>query len=472
VAFGALWRGRRVVLDRAGGPTHDSSVTLLTKASSLECDMRVAYFTNQYPATPHTFIRREIRAMEALGLTVFRYALRSSPQLVDGEDRLEAKRTRYILKAGPGELLRCFLTTLFKQPAAAIGTLRHAARMGWRSDRGLLRHLAYAAEAVVLADWCRRDAIAHLHTHFGTNPAAVAMLAHELSGIPYSFTAHGSEEFEKAPLLSLDAKLEHAAFAVCVSSFGRSQLMRWSPPEQWSKIAVVRCGVDSGFLEVPVEAPSPTPRFVCVGRLGEHKAQLVLVGAARRLREAGLSCEIVLAGDGPMRPRVEAAIRQFGLEGQISITGWVSGERVKAEILAARALVLPSFSENMPVVIMEAMALGRPVISTYIAGIPELVVHGQTGWLVPSSDEAALAEAMREALTASVGQLAAMGAAGRARIVENHDVLKEAKKLKSLFETADEKDNPVGCSRGYPRQDGSRRGRRGSAIWQRHIASS
>jgi glycosyltransferase involved in cell wall biosynthesis len=424
--------------------------------------MRVAYFTNQYPATPHTFIRREIRAMEALGLTVIRYALRCSPELVEDEDRVEAKQTRYVLRAGTGELLRCFLTTLLKQPLAAMRTFRLAIRIGWRSDRGLLRHLAYAAEAVVLAEWCRGDAIAHLHAHFGTNPAAIAMLAHELSGIPYSFTAHGSEEFEKAPLLSLDAKLEHAAFAVCVSSFGRSQLMRWSPPEQWSKIAVVRCGVDSGFLEAPVQPPSPTSRFVCVGRLGEHKAQLVLVGAARRLREAGFSYEIVLAGDGPMRPRVEAAIRQFGLESQISITGWVSGERVKAEIMAARALILPSFSENMPVVIMEAMALGRPVISTYIAGIPELVVPGETGWLVPSSDEAALAEAMREVLTAPVEQLAAMGAAGRARIVENHDVLKEAKKLKSLFETAHEKDNPVGVAGVIPAKM-ARFGGRGSA---------
>jgi glycosyltransferase involved in cell wall biosynthesis len=210
--------------------------------------------------------------------------------------------------------------------------------------------------------------------------------------------------------------------------------MRWSAPEEWRKIALVRCGVDSGFLEAPMQPCPPAARFVCVGRLGEHKAQLLLVGAARRLREAGISCEIVLAGDGPMRPRVEAAIRQAGLEGKISITGWVSGERVMAEVMAARALILPSFSENMPVVIMEAMALGRPVISTYIAGIPELVIPGQTGWLVPSSDEGALAEAMREALAATVEQLTAMGAAGRARVMDRHDVGKEARKLKNLFE--------------------------------------
>ena len=146
------------------------------------------------------------------------------------------------------------------------------------------------------------------------------------------------------------------------------------------------------------------PRFVCVGRLGEHKAQLVLVEAVHQLKEKGVHCEVVLAGDGPMRPAVEKAIRDRGLERQITITGWVSGERVKAEIAAARALILPSFSENMPVVIMEAMALGRPVISTYIAGIPELLEAGKSGWLVPSSDVDALAQAIGECCGGNPGR--------------------------------------------------------------------
>ena len=190
------------------------------------------------------------------------------------------------------------------------------------------------------------------------------MLASQISGIPYSFTAHGSEEFIKAARLSLDVKLEHATFAVCVSSFGRSQLMLWSRPDQWRKIAIVHCGLDRAFLEGPVQPPPPNPRLVCVGRLDENKAQIVLVAAARRLHDAGIHCDIVLVGDGPMRHDVEDAIRCAGLQREIIITGWVSGDRVKAEIEAARALVLPSLSENMPVVIMEALAVGRPVIST------------------------------------------------------------------------------------------------------------
>jgi glycosyltransferase involved in cell wall biosynthesis len=399
--------------------------------------MRVAYFTNQYPAVSHTFIRREIRALESLGVTVIRYALwTSADNLVHSEDQLELKQTRYVLKAGVLEILKSLLAALGGRPLATMRMVLTAMRMGWKSDRGLLRHMAFAIEATVLARWSRQDKVGHLHAHFGTNSAAIAMLAGQLSGVPYSFTAHGSEEFEKAILLSIEEKLRRAAFAVCVSSFGRSQFMRWSSPDLWNKIALVHCGLDSKFFDTDAILPPSTPRLVCVGRLGEHKAQLILVEAVRRLRDDGVDCEVRLVGDGPMRPQVEAAIKRHGLAQQISVTGWVSGECVKAEMVAARAMVLPSFSENMPVVIMEAMALGRPVVSTYIAGIPELVMPGKTGWLVPSSDDIALAEALREVLLAPVEKLAAMGAAGRAHVAEHHDALKEAGKLKLLFEGA------------------------------------
>jgi hypothetical protein len=159
------------------------------------------------------------------------------------DDKSEEKRTRYILKAGAGEIVRCFMAALLTRPLALGKTIRHAVKMGVHSDRRILRHLAYVAEAAVLAHWCRRDGIQHIHAHFGTNAAAIAMFAWQLSGISYSFTAHGPEEFEKASLLLLDVKLENAAFAVCVSSFGRSQFMRWSRSDQWPKMAVVHCGL-------------------------------------------------------------------------------------------------------------------------------------------------------------------------------------------------------------------------------------
>lgn len=398
--------------------------------------MRVAYFTSEYPAVSHTFIRREIKALEALGVTVFRFALRASPaQLVDADDQAELRQTRLIL-SGEGFFAAVF-HALTRQFVATVRMLRLAVGVGMRSRGGVLRYLAYAAEAIVLAHWCRRERIEHVHAHFATNPTAVAMLTGCLTGLTYSFTVHG--DYETAPFLALDEKLRRSAFAVCVSSFGRGQLMRWSRPDQWAKIAVIRCGVDRAFLDRPVPETAAAPRLVCVGRLVAEKGQLVLIAAARRLSELGHEFELVLAGDGPMRGVIEAAVAEARLERHVSITGWISGEQVRAEIAHARALVLPSFSENLPIVIMEAMALGRPVIATYIAGIPELVEPGRTGWLVPASDADALAEAMREALMAPAARLAAMGAAGRARIVEHYDVAAGAAELKRLFERIDRK---------------------------------
>jgi len=398
--------------------------------------MRIGYFTNQNPAVSHTFIRREMRALEALGVSVIRYALWTSEEnILDPEDKAEQQHTQYILKAGVGEFLRCVFAAAAKDPSAIIRMIWLATRIGRRSERGILRHFAYVVEAIVLANWCRRDGVEHVHAHFGTNSAAIAMLASQLSGIAYSFTAHGSEEFEKAPLLSLDVKVRNATFVVAVSSFGRSQLMRWLPSSQWEKIFLVHCGLDQRFIKFEPSPPPRAPRLVCVGRLGEHKGQLLLVAAARRLHDAGTKFTVVLVGDGPMRPLIEEAIRQNGLADYISITGWVTGEQVQAEIIGCRALVLPSFSENMPIVIMEALALGRPVISTYVAGIPELVQAGKSGWLVPASDEVALAQAMNEALTTSVDRLATMGLAGRAYVSEYHDAAKEAAKLQGLFQT-------------------------------------
>ena len=150
----------------------------------------------------------------------------------------------------------------------------------------------------------------------------------------------------------------------------------------------------------------------------------------------GVPFEMALAGDGPMRAIIEDKIRRHKLEGRVWITGWLSNEAVRREILTARVMVLPSFAEGLPVVLMEALALGRPVISTYVAGIPELVQDGVSGWLVPAGSVSALTEALFRALQTPTGQLEQMGRAGAARVREQHDVVQEAAKLAKLFETA------------------------------------
>jgi glycosyltransferase involved in cell wall biosynthesis len=284
--------------------------------------------------------------------------------------------------------------------------------------------------------WLRDEKTEHLHAHFGTNSAEVAMLAHVLGGPRWSFTAHGPEEFDKAKFIALPEKIRRAALVIAVSSFGRSQLFRSVSHEHWNKINVVHCGIEPAFYaEATIQAGSDR-RLVCVGRLCEQKGQLLLIEAARLLSERGTRFELVLAGDGEMRGELEEMIARHRLQDRIRITGWISSDQVRDEILAARALVLPSFAEGLPVVIMEAMALRRPVISTFVAGIPELVDPAKHGWLIPAGDVEALASAMQSCLETSHETIALMGEAAYATVIERHDADQEANKLANLISSA------------------------------------
>jgi glycosyltransferase involved in cell wall biosynthesis len=394
--------------------------------------MTIAYLVNQYPHISHTFIRREIAALERLGLEIRRFSIRPAPaDLVDPADRAESQKTHVLLSDGSLALLLSTLALLVSRPLAWAHALAAAIRLGRRSDRGVFRHLIYFAEACRLQR-LTRDA-SHLHAHFGTNSATVAMLCHLLGGPSFSFTVHGPEEFDRPAALSLTDKIQHCAFVVAISDFGKSQLYRWSRLADWPKVQVVRCGLDADFLTAQ-RMPNPANRqLVCVGRLSEQKGQLLILQAVARLRGAGEAVQLVMAGDGPLRQSLEQYIRDNGLAEIVRVTGWVSGAQVRQLIQDSRAVVLPSFAEGLPVVIMEALALRRPVIATYIAGIPELVRPGENGWLVPAGNVDALVSGLKSVLDASPAQLEAMGQAGAEAVRQMHNIDIEARKLAQLF---------------------------------------
>jgi glycosyltransferase involved in cell wall biosynthesis len=402
--------------------------------------MTIAYLVNQYPKVSHSFIRREIAGVEAMGIRVARFSIRScGSELVDEVDKLEQELTQVVLGIGKVGLLFALLRVAITRPARFLSALWLMLQVGWYSERGVLRHLAYLAEACVLLPWFSDLGIAHVHAHFGTNSTTVAMLCRALGGPPYSFTVHGPEEFDKAEAIALTEKIKRSAFVVAVSSFGKSQLYRWCSHEQWTKIHVVHCGVDDLFL-TQAHIPVPDePRLVCVGRLSEQKGHLLLVEAAAQLAALDLRFKLILVGDGPLRPQIETMIARLGLQDHVEITGWASNTEVQQQILASRAMVLPSFAEGLPVVIMEALALSRPVISTYVAGIPELVEPGICGWLVPPGSVESLTAAMRAALQLPVEKLEQMGRAGALRVAEQHDAAIEASKLAALFRSNIEK---------------------------------
>ena len=395
---------------------------------------KIAYFVNQYPKVSHSFIRREILALERQGFAILRIAVRGwDGELVDEEDRRERTRTRYLLQEGFSPLIFAVFRTMLATPRHFFSALVLAVRMGWHADRPLPYHLAYLAEACYMLPWLNSFGAAHIHAHFGTNSAEVVMLARELGGPRYSFTAHGSETVENAEFAGLGEKIRRSAFVIAVCSYGRSQLYRWVEREYWTKIHVVHCGLETAFYGVAPVLPPTHPRLVCVARLSRGKGQLLLIDAAHRLARKGIEFELVLAGDGEMRAKAEELIARYGLARQVRITGWISSDRVREEILAARGLVLPSFSEGLPVVIMEAMALRRPVLTTYVGGIPELVKPGENGWLFPAGSIDALTAAMEDFLARSAEELRKMGEAAYLRVVERHSIDNEAAKLAGLF---------------------------------------
>jgi glycosyltransferase involved in cell wall biosynthesis len=396
--------------------------------------LKIAYLFNQYPRTAQAAMRREIVALDALGVEVERYTVRATDEeLVDPADLLEKSRAKVVLSVGKLGLLKGLASNLLARPSAFFRALGLAVRMGRRSERGTLLHLIYLAEACVFRGWLIEAGTTHLHCHYGTNSAAVAMLCRVLGGPPYSFTMHGPEEFDSPRALSLRDKIHHAAFVVAICEFTRSQLYRWADYADWPKIKVVHCGVDAMFLRAARTPIPEAPRLVNIGRVAEQKGQMLLIEAASRLIDEGVDCEVTIVGDGPIRAEAERLIDRLGLRGKVRIAGYLSNLDVRREIEASRALVLPSFAEGLPGVFFEAFALGRPVISTYIAGTPELVEPGACGWLVPAGSIDALVDAMREALAAPVEELERMGREGARRVAERHDASAEARKLVALF---------------------------------------
>jgi glycosyltransferase involved in cell wall biosynthesis len=404
--------------------------------------VKLAYLVNTYPRASHTFIRREIQALERWGVSVHRFAMRSDREsLTDAADITEDDRTEHVLRAGLGRLIGAALAWCARRPAKAVAGLRLAWACGARGaggpagTGGRMRHLIYLAEAAFLARRCQDLGLSHLHAHFGTNSAVVAMLAQTLGGPRFSFTVHGPEEFDAPLALSLREKIEQAAFVVAISSFGRSQLCRWVAPEHWGKIHVVNCGIDPSRFPEPSQAPEGGPHLVAVGRFSAQKGFGLLIEALAQIAPDLPELRLTLVGDGELRAEIRRLIETHGLARHVTLAGWQDEAGVRRALDAAQALVLPSFAEGLPMVLMEAMANGRPVIATAIAGVPELVTP-DTGWMVPAGDAAALARAILDLSRTSADRRAEIGRAARARVMERHNIDDLAATLAEHFRKA------------------------------------
>jgi colanic acid/amylovoran biosynthesis glycosyltransferase len=409
----------------------------LARPSCYNPAVRVAYLTTTYPSVSHTFIRRELTELERRLGAVSRFAIRHTPyEIVDADDQRENDQTFRALTQPPLRWMRALVRQGLVHPLRSLDGFRRALELGFRSQRGIPRHVVYFVEALLLLDEMNARGIEHVHVHFGTNPAAVANIMRAMGGPPYSFTVHGPDELDAPVGLGLGKKMEDAAFVVAITDFCAGQLRRWVGHEHWDKIKVVHCTVGDEFFEEAQPIDPESRQLVCVGRLSAQKGQLLLVDAFADAIEAGVDATLVLAGDGELRPEIEALASRRGIADRVRITGWISGDHVRREIIASRALVLPSFAEGLPMVIMEAFALGRPVLSTYIAGIPELVIDKHNGWLIPSGSKTAIVSALRAVMDTPVSVLEEMAERGREAVRRHHYTPTETAKLAQHIEAS------------------------------------
>jgi colanic acid/amylovoran biosynthesis glycosyltransferase len=399
--------------------------------------MKLAYLTGQYPKVSHTFVRREILGLEALGHQVIRLSVREADSgVVDPLDIEELDKTHVFFDASPVQWIGAFVCAFARTPIGVLKEIAAIAKKLRAPGPGITQRFAYLLEATYFLSLARRGDVEHVHAHFGRNAASVAMIMKNLGGPTFSMTVHGPDEFDDTMGHELGAKVVASAFTAAISHYTTAQLRRWVPLEHWNKLEVIHCSVDESFFEDCEPIFEDCTTFTCVGRLCPQKGQLILLDAFAALLKEGRDAKLVLAGDGEMRPEVEARMRELGIEGHVSITGWISEREVRAQLKGSRCMVLPSFAEGLPVVIMEAFAMGRPVISTYIAGIPELVRESANGWLVAAGDTAALTTALREALDCTPSELDSMGHEGSKRVREQHFVQTEVSKLEALLTKA------------------------------------
>lgn len=402
----------------------------------------IGYLTDCYPATSHTFVQREVLALRALGVDVRTFSThRAGPEHVLSKDDRDAFATTFaLLPVAPRALLRAHARALAEAPAAYLRTLASAVAAA-RSARARLWQLFYFAEAVILWRRCRAGGIRHVHAHF-TRPAAdAALLAARLGGRAdasapwtWSFSAHGADIYD-TDATALAAKVRDARFVVCVSHYGRAELMKLVGEEHWPKLRVVRCGID--LTRYPplgarrANAAGPL-RILTVGRLVAVKGQAVLLDAFARLLASGVEAELTIVGDGPLRSELEAAAARAGVAERVRFAGRVGQDDLLAHYEAADVFVLTSVAEGIPVVLMEAMATELPVVASDITGIPELVADGEEGILVPAGRADLFAEAL-SVLAREPGRRAQMGRAGRRRVETEFELRRSADELRDVM---------------------------------------
>ncbi len=395
----------------------------------------IAYLTGEYPRATDTFIQREIAALRALGWDVETCSIRRTDTChhVGPEQQTEAANTFHVLEAArnPLRLLGAHAHLVGQSPRRYLRALCQAWQTRAPGAKAALYQLIYFAEAGVLARYMQQRGISHLHNHIATASCTVAMLASTLSAIPFSFTLHGPDIFFEPHRWRLDAKIAAARFVACISHFCRAQAMNFSSTADWDKLHIVHCGIEPARYSA--KRRDRNKHLLFVGRLAGVKGVPVLLKALQSVLVQHPELRVTLIGDGPERRSLETLATEMGLSQCTNFVGYKSQSEVADTLAETDIFVLPSFAEGVPVVLMEAMAASVPVITTHVAGIPELVRDGTHGILTHPGDTASLAHAIKTLLD-NPDRAEGMGKAGQARVADAFNIAQEAAWLAELLD--------------------------------------
>jgi glycosyltransferase involved in cell wall biosynthesis len=388
----------------------------------------VTYLISEYPAFNHTFILREVQALRDAGVDVSTISIRGDDrplERITAAERAERASTWYVKRQGATGFAAALLRRLVLAPGKLARSLGLACRLGGLDLPALARHLFYWAEAIIVADRLSRTGAAHFHVHFAST---VGLLAHVATGCPFSITIHGPAEFE-TPRFGLAEKVRHASLIVTISKFGRSQVLRVADFDHWPKVRVVQLGVDTSTY-VPRSTPPADPRanVLTVGRLAPIKGHAVLIEAVHQLVDRGVDLGLTIVGQGPERSHLEQLVARLGIANRVEFTGALNAVETRQRFERASVFALTSFAEGIPVVLMEAMALGVPCVASRVTGVPELIDHGATGYLVTAGDSAEAADAIARVLS-DPAAARVMTDAARQQVVRSYDLPTNARRL-------------------------------------------
>lgn len=388
---------------------------------------RVAYLVSQYPAYSHTFILREVLQLRQCGVEIVTASInvpdRPFDKLTDIE-RQEAEQTFYIKQQGMVNAAFALVKTLVLNPIGLLRGVEHAVKLGGWNIKQVLYHFFYLIEALLLGQWMQVQKVQHLHVHFATPAASVGLLVKTVFGYSFSFTVHGPDEFYDVTGYHLLEKIMAADFVFCISHYARSQVMKLSPVQAWSKFDICRLGVDTQrFIPTAKSKENQICQLLCVGRLTPAKGQAILLASVAQLKQQDITVHLTLVGMGPDEQSLKNYAESLDIASQVTFTGAIDQDHILAYYNLADMFVLPSFAEGLPVVLMEAMAMEIPCITTTITGIPELIQQGQNGILVPASDSEGLTQAIKQ-LAENPALRQQLGKAGRLKVLSDYELYK------------------------------------------------